>query len=47
MSWLAIGGHHIGTMDSCLFVNVSFLSYTLTLPTSMNGYAELTATIGQ
>ena len=32
-------------MGSCLFNNVSFLSHFLTLTPSVNGFAELSATL--
>ena len=32
-------------LDSCIFYNVSFLSYFLTLTPSVNGFAELPATL--
>ena len=45
MWWPAIGGYYVGAMSSCLFNNVSFLSYFLTLTPSVHGFAELPATL--
>ena len=42
MWWPGIGGYYVG---SCVFNNVSFLSYFLTLTPSVDGFAELPATI--
>ena len=48
MWWPAIGGYFRGAMGSCPFNNVSFLSfflYVLTLTLSLNGFAEMPATL--
>ena len=36
---------YVGGMSSCLFNNVSFLSYFLILTSPVNGFAELLATL--
>ena len=41
VGWLAVGYCYVGALGSCLFNNVSFLSYFLTLTPSVNGFAEL------
>ena len=41
MWWPAIGGYYVETMGSCLYNNVSFLSYFLNLALSVNDFAEL------
>ena len=41
MWWQAIRGYYIGAMGSCLFNNVSFLSYFLTLTPSVIFFAEI------
>ena len=43
MWWPATGGYYVEAIGSCLFHNVSFLSYFLTFTPSMNGFAELPA----
>ena len=43
MWWPAIGLCYVGALVSCLFNNVSFLSYFLTLTPPVNGSAELPA----
>ena len=39
--WLAIGWCYVGAFGSCLFNNVSFLSYFLTLTPSVNGHCHI------
>ena len=45
MWWPAIGGYYVGAMGSCLFNNVSLLSYFLNVMPPVNGFAELPATL--
>ena len=45
MWWPAAGGYYVGALGSCLFNYVLFLSYFLTLTPSVNGFAELPATL--
>ena len=45
MWWPAIGCRHVGTLCSCFFNNVPFLSSFITLMPSVNGFAELPATL--
>ena len=41
-----IGGYYVeAAWGSCLFNNVSFVSYIITLTPSVNGFAELPATL--
>ena len=43
MWWPAICGYYVGAMGSCLFNNMSFISYFLMLIPSVNGFVELSA----
>ena len=44
MWWPSVDGYYEGAIGSCLFNDVLFLCYFLTLTSSVNGFAELTAT---
>ena len=39
MWWPALGGYYVGALGSCLFNNVSLLSYFIMLTPSVNGSA--------
>ena len=43
MWWPFVDGYYEGAIGSCLFNDVLFLSYFLTLTPSVNGFAELPA----
>ena len=45
MWWPTIGKHYLGDLGASPFNSVSFFSYFLTLTPSVNGFAELPATL--